>query len=456
MKWVFLAVLVASFAPVFLFIRTYPSRLAIVWFSVGLLPFFVSIVHVQSGPVSWSTWLGYVKGIELTLFDVIALAVCLGTPPIRASIPLKISFALYFVAILFATTQSRIPLASLFYVFQVARMFLVYAAVVKGAQDYRMPFALMAGMTVGASYEAILGLISRAEGAIRFGGTFGHQNSLGMANHFVLYPSLALLLAGRKGWQPIVGCMAASIVVVLTASRATMGFAALGIILVFVLSFRRGFASRKLAMTLCAILAMTALTAAALRSLEGRFGNSAVIATDGERNQLKAAASAILSDHPLGIGPNMFATVSTTDGYSKAAGLTWQSTGSQVHNAYWLVAAETGYLGLVTYLGLLTLPLLLGWRFSARQYREQRGDLVAGLFVSLIVAYLHSFYEFVLLGWVLQTLLFITFGLIAGLSIALRPQKLKPRVNGYWISDHGSQAFEEKGGVVPAMSQRGP
>jgi len=419
-KWLFLALLLGAIIPATIWIRLNKKRVHYLWIVVGLFPFLVGPFHLVTAPISWPTWLGYVKGLEITVLDAFAVAFCLGSPRLRSRLPFKLALTFYMVAVVLSSFRSRIPTASVFYIWQIARMFLLYAAVARGTQSLRMPYALLSGMTLGMSYEAVLAASSRLAGVVQPGGTFGHQNSLGMSTYFVLYPSFALLLAGRKGWQPVVGVFTALIVVVLTASRATMGFAAIGLLLILMLSIKRGLTARKITLALCGVLGLLVIVPAATMSLEGRFGKAAVFKTDGERNALEASASAILSDYPLGIGPNMFALVSTTDGYSRAAGLTWRSTGSLVHNAYWLVAVETGYLGLVAYVLLLASPICYSWPYLSRRYRDLRADMLAGYWVCLVVLYLHSLYEFVLLQWVLQSLLFMAFGLVFGLSIQMR------------------------------------
>src|SRR6185437_14776491 len=123
---------------------------------VGFLPFVLSAlhqytnIHLYMAIVSWPEWAGYTKGMEISLLDVLALALYLSLPPSRHPLPFKLSMMLYFLAVLLSAFVAEFPLAVLFYAWQLARMFLVYAAVTKAvSNDARVARALMTAMAVG-------------------------------------------------------------------------------------------------------------------------------------------------------------------------------------------------------------------------------------------------------------------------------------------------------------------
>src|SRR3546814_10304683 len=70
-------------------------------------------------------------------------------------------------------------------------------------------------------------------------GTMGHQNLLGLMLHFVTLPLLALLLAGERSKLIMMGVFAALVAVALGASRGAIGFVAIGLALLFLLSLAR-------------------------------------------------------------------------------------------------------------------------------------------------------------------------------------------------------------------------
>src|SRR5262249_39586605 len=123
----------------------------------------------------------------------------------------------------------------------------------------------------------------------------------------------------------------------------------------------------------------------------------------------------------LGIGPNHFVQIANMDGYYQNAGVL-SSRGSNVHNVYWLVASETGWLGLITFTVLLVRPLSVTFFCGLRHRGDRRGDLLLGLGVALLVVYIHSFFEWIFLLPDTQYIFAVTVGLVAGLAQQL----------GYW------------------------
>ena len=95
---------------------------------------------------------------------------------------------------------------------------------------------------------------------------------------------------------------------------------------------------------------------------------------------------------------------------------------AHVHNVYYLVAAETGYIGLITYVLILLQPLIVAFRCSWRSPSDQRGDILLGLGMSLLVVYIHSFFEWIFITFSAQYMFALNAGLIAGLATEL----------GYW------------------------
>jgi nucleoside-diphosphate-sugar epimerase len=98
------------------------------------------------------------------------------------------------------------------------------------------------------------------------------------------------------------------------------------------------------------------------------------------------------SDHPLGIGANHFAVIGNIENYYARAGVkaAMMARAGNVHNFYYLTAAETGYQGLIALLLLLISPLFVAFRCGWRNLGDYRGDLLLGLGVALLTVYLHS------------------------------------------------------------------
>jgi hypothetical protein len=336
--------------------------------------------------------------------------------------------AFYFFAVLLSTIQTDVPMAAIFYLWQIGRMFLVYAAVARGCAVPRVPIALLQGMAAGLLMEAGLVLWQRiGSNMIQAVGTFGHQNLLGMISHFVVFPFFALMLAGRNGRFPMMVVFAGVIVEVLTTSRATVGLAAFGYATVFVLSALRQWTSRKALVLLTGAMLGAAVTPLALSSVAHR-GTESIESSDEERIAFQTAAAMMLADHPMGVGANNYVIVANSGGYNAAAGVapTLGSRSAHVHNIYRLVAAETGYLGLIAFVILLLCPLAVTLRAFWRYRTDYRADMLIGLGTALLVVYVHSFFEWIFITHPAQYMFAMDIGLVAGLAQQLR----------YWASPY--------------------
>ena len=428
MKWAALFVALAAVMPFAGWLRRHPNETPKVWMLVGFLPFAIGTLHLYMAAISWPEWPGYVKGTEISILDLLAISLLLSIPRTGHGLPFRLSMAFYLIAILLSALQSSVPMAALFYAWQVARMFLVYAVVAKGCEDKRVVPALLTGMAIGLGFEACHAIFQRfVQGIPQPGGSFGHQNFLGLVTHFVVFPWVALLYAGERGWRPVIGPLAGLVVAVLTVSRATIGLAAGGYVGLFALSVLRKWTPRKAVLMVAGVIGLGVLAPVVMASFEKRFSQEQVSLTGyDERAAFAKAAKMIIADYPFGTGANSYVVVANTENYNTKAGVAAiiGSDSANVHNAYLLVTAETGYLGLVTFLLMLLQPLIAAFRCAWRNRNDIRGDLLLGLGVSLLIVYIHSCFEWVFVTFALQYMFALEAGLVAGLAVQL----------GYWRS----------------------
>lgn len=424
MKWVVVAVALAAAFPLAEWLRRNPQQHPKVWMLMGALPFLIAFTpHLDIAPISWPAWPGYAKGIEFSLLDLLALAMFISLPRTSHPLPFRLSMSFYFFAVLLSVFQAPVPMAAAFYVWQLARVFLVYAVIARASTDERVVMALLKGLTIGLCFQACLVIWQRfGLGVLQASGSFAHQNFLGLVSHFVVLPVFALLLAGRWKWWTVAAPIAGLIVAVLTASRAAIGLTGAGLMLVFVLSAARKWTPAKAKIAMFGAIAAMVLVPLAISSLERRFEFQPLSDQYDERAAFERAASMIVADHPLGIGSNNYVPFANLGGYMERAGVVWggRSRSTSVHNIYWLAAAETGYLG------LLALVLLL-WRIGAtaittgwRNRNDSRGDLLLGLGASVLIVSVHSYFEWIFFHALSQYLLGMTAGLVAGIAQQLR------------------------------------
>ena len=384
----------------------------------GFLPFAYN-PHISL--IDWAGWPGYVLGIQVTGIDLLALTMLLILPPPQRPAPFRIVMAFYFSAVVFSIFQAQVPMAAAFYPWQLLRVYLVYIVVRRASSDERVLDAILRGMALALCVEVVLAGWQRlGQGMLRAEGTYGDKNFLGLISEFATFTPFASLLAGRRGWQLTVAPIAGAIVAVLTASRAAVGFGAIGFALIFLVSSLRRWTPRKARALVVGIIFFLILAPIALTSFQERFALNPV--GDSERTIFNNASEMILADHPFGIGANNYVVVANSGGYSERAGVPWTSAVAIVHNIYWLTAAETGYLGVIAlvllWFQITITSLLCGWKYT----NDYRGDMLLGLGVTLLIIGLHNAYEWVFLVFDVQYLFGITVGLVAGLSEQL----------GYW------------------------
>jgi O-antigen ligase len=425
-KWVSLIMVLAAIVPLSNWLRRNPRQAPKLWMLLGFLPFALSFAHLDMAFISWLGWPGYLLGAEFSVLDGLAIALYLSLQKVPHAVPFRLSMALYFLATVLSAFQAAEPTAALFYSWQLARMFLVYATVARGCADPRVPLAILKGMAAGIVVEVVVSGWQRVGmGILQAPGTMTHQNLLGMVTHFIALPAFALLLSGPVGWVASAAPIGIA-VDVLTTSRGTLGFSLLGFATIFILSSLRKWTVRKRTVLMVGVLGALVIIPVASSSFDRRFTDQAeLISSDyDERAAFEKAAKMMLSDNPLGQGANHYVIAANLGGYNNRAGVVpvAGSEGANVHNVYFLVAAETGYPGLITFVLMLlrplTVALLCGWNNRG----DQRGDLLIGLGVTLLIVYIHGLFEWIFVLLETQYMFAMDLGLVAGVATQL----------GYW------------------------
>ena len=398
-------------------LRTYPRQRKWAYLGVGLLPFVVSALNLDAALINWAGWPGYAKGIVLSLLDTLAMAILVTSSAPFRKLPLAGVFVFYLLAAMLSVAVSTLPMSSAFYVFQLVRVFLVFAAVASFAGQPGAVRWLCFGLALGATFQAVMTIDQRMSGAVQAAGTMGHQNLLGLMLHFVTLPLLALLLAGERSKLIMTGVVAALLAVALGASRGAIGFVAIGLALLFLLSLVRLSTPHKWKITGLAVLAMAVVVPITISSFHERFASRPIYdGPDGERLAFERAAKAMWNDHPLGVGANQYVVTANSDGYSERAGVTWSyaSRSTNVHNMYLLTGAELGWIGLASLVLLFAWPVLRGLSFAFRHRKDPRGDVVLGASIAIFVTALHGIVEWIFVTGHAQYVFAISMGIIAG------------------------------------------
>lgn len=404
--------------PVFIaWLRQYRRQRKWAYLLVGILPFVISAFNLDAAFVTWPAWPGYAKGIVVSLLDTLAIAILMTSRAPLKKLPFLVVVLAYLFAVALSLTASSLPMSSFFYLFQMARVLLIFVAVASFAGDPRAIRWLCMGLALGAIFQAVATIDQRLSGVVQASGTMGHQNLLGLMLHFVTLPLLALLLAGERNKLIMLGVLAGLVAVALGASRGTVGFVAIGIVLLLALSLARRPTTHKWKIVGLAVVAFAIVAPIAMTSFQERFTIRPVNeGSDEERRAFERAAKSMWSDHPMGVGANQYVLVANSQGYSARAGVIWNwaSRSANVHNMYLLAAAETGWPGFMTFIALLLIPTLRGLVFAFRNRRDPRGEVVLGASVTFLILGLHGLYEWVFVVYHAQYVFAIALGVVAG------------------------------------------
>jgi len=422
-KWIALALLLIAIPAMAAWLRSRPPQVHFLWGLLGFLPFVLEPWHLMVTPYATPLWSGYVKGWQFTLLDAIAVSILIGMRGRWPKLVLLVPFLLYILAATIAVAQAKFPNLAWSYIIQLLRGLLVYLAVARVATSERGERAIFTGMVAGLAVQALYAIWARAGGALQTGGTLGHQNLLGFVSYMVVMPSFALLLAGRWKWIAAVGLLAGTCAVILTASRATIVLSAFGLMLTLFLSTAFHRTSRKLAVGFASALLVAASIPLANATLQRRFEaqKSTFFTEDMERVAFARAARLMISEHPMGVGPNFYVFISNTEGYAARGGVNWSigNRSANVHNSYLLVAAETGILGALAFGLLIAASIYRAMATAFRFRRNRESDICVGIVCGFIAMSAHALYEWMYVVNPTQYLFAISLGLIAGLRSRL-------------------------------------
>jgi O-antigen ligase len=372
-----------------------------------------------TAPIAWPAWPAPVKGTEVSFVDAISVALIASTRSVRIPASIKISFAIFCLAVVVSTFAAYQPMAAIFYAWQLLRTALLMIAVARVcATEPRAPSALFAGLGLGLMYEAALVTWQYLHGAARPGGNFPHANFLALATDFAVFTTLSLMLGSRRFLWPAATLLAGFVIVVLGGSRAALGLFGIGVILTVLLSIRHKPSSRKYAFA-GAVAVLLLASAPIVIWAASRRSEAAKVSSDKERAAMKAAARMIIVDHPFGVGANQYVVVTNTGGYSQRAGVAWNedNRAAPVHDTYYLVTAEMGFLGLLGLVTILGSFIALGLRTLRRHVPDESGELVPGLLATTIMVAVHINFEFVFMDFVVHYLFAVTAGLLVAISV---------------------------------------
>lgn len=253
------------------------------------------------------------------------------------------------------------------FVIQVYFLFVYMAGTVRSREDVLfILLILFAAAVAQATWMLIVGLgvgvggsTDTAEGVSRLGGGsqfFGSPNVAGAYLSMLLAPAAALLFSRTTrlyGWVSIAVLAICGVALLLTFSRGGWIAFILSTLILFLVAGWRGWMSLKVPLGLMAagIILIIPLSEMVMTRIDD---SGAALS----RVPLMELSFRIIADYPVfGAGMNNFTAIMQNYLTPEFAN-EWIYV---VHNKYLLVWAETGTLGIVTYLLFLSVTLYRGW-----------------------------------------------------------------------------------------------
>ncbi len=426
MKFAVFIVWLVSIVPLTAWLRRGSQQMSIALVLLGFAPFgLIAVPAFDVALIDWAGWPGYVKGLLFSVVDVLALSIILASNAKENKAPFKTCFLIYVFAVFVALFNATLAFPALFYVWQLFRVLLIFWATFLAVKSYDDARLVVIGLGIGLVYQLGLVVYQRfGLGMFDAAGGFGHRNALGLVSNMIMLPLFGLFIIGRSRLGGI-GALSGIVIAALSASRATLGLAAIGCSGIFLLSLLSGRAVRGGKIALLVLVVLVPMAPLTIAAMNYRFE---ALETDSggydERAAFRKAAFLMNEDHPFGVGSNNFVTVANGGGYYERAGVAWGGRGrsSFVHNIYILTIAETGYLGLMALLLMLLRPLQVAVQIGWRNRKDQAGMLLLSISVGLIASYIHSYFEWILFFYQSQAILAMMFGIIASLSLQLEKQ----------------------------------
>ena len=430
MSVVGLIIIILSVPMFIAWLRSGTAQRNLAYAAVAAMPFFIAAANLDAALINWSQWPGYTKGAIVTLLDSLALAILITHSKARITAWLWVPLVLYIMASLLSVAFAGVWMGSAFYVFQLLRVLLVLLAVAAISIDLGAVRAIGFGLAGAMVVEAVYTIYEKLNGAAQAAGTLGHQNLLGMASHFALFPLLGLILAGERSKLIGAGVLGGLIAVALGGSRATIGLTAVGMILLLVLSVARRPTTRKLQIIGGTALVFALVAVLAFSTLSSRFGGrNDALHSDSERLSLARAANSMIDDHPMGVGANQYVLIANSEGYSQRAGVAWNfgSRGANVHDFFLLTRAELGLIGLVFGSLWLVASIVVASTYAWRDRKDPRGEIHLGIAVAVLIVTVHNFYEWIFVTSEVEYLFAINLGMSAGMAFAWQRDRREAR-----------------------------
>lgn len=370
------------------------------------------------------TYRGHTKGYEISLIEVLALALLFAVR--RASrgsqaawIPGLGWYLLWCGLSLVSMFGSYEPTYALMALSRFAKGAIIFAAAavyLRDEKDLRWAVGALAGALF---HHGLLCLKMRLlDSSWQVKGWFEHQNPLAMWCYLSALPVLAVMLSpqvkGRLFWLCLAGYGGAGLCILLSVSRASLAAYAIGSALLLMVAWLRGPSARVTCLTVAGALGALAVSTFALDSMMARLNEVAKTSETVEedlRDIMNKQSAAMLRAHPLtGVGWNNFGIANSRprgaefseilEDWEKERGFTIYDENYHANplteSLYWLWLAETGWLGFGSFIVFAAMTVWWALRNAWHRRGTLMGSVALSLLVGLTICYSHGTVERVL------------------------------------------------------------
>ena len=370
------------------------------------------------------TYRGHTKGYEISLIEVLALALLFAVRRAprgsqAAWIPGLGWYLLWCGLSLVSMFGSYEPTYALMALSRFAKGAIIFAAAavyLRDEKDLRWAVGALAGALF---HHGLLCLKMRLlDSSWQVKGWFEHQNPLAMWCYLSALPVLAVMLSpqvkGRLFWLCLAGYGGAGLCILLSVSRASLAAYAIGSALLLMVAWLRGPSARVTCLTVAGALGALAVSTFALDSMMARLNEVAKTSETVEedlRDIMNKQSAAMLRAHPLtGVGWNNFGIANSRprgaefseilEDWDKERGFTIYDENYHANplteSLYWLWLAETGWLGFGSFIVFAAMTVWWALRNAWHRRGTLMGSVALSLLVGLTICYSHGTVERVL------------------------------------------------------------
>lgn len=363
---------------------------------------------------------GHTKGFEFNFLEGIAIGLALAAllerrNDFRMLPPGLWAWLLWVFACLLSFTAAIEPLYALMPAFKFAKMAFIFVGIFAAVRCERDVLAMMRGFAIALIMQLFVCIWARyVQGGFRVAGWFEHQNPMAMWSYMIAMPILGLAVCRHTSRNDMLlffsAFGSAGLAVVMSVSRASLAAFAVGAAVVVLGSFLQGITVRRTTLALLGALGGIFVLLMAADTFMERIGED-----DSPKNDLRfalnAQSAAMLKDRPLtGIGWNNFGLANSRPHgtrYSQILERWEQNRGRNIYpeqfranplteSLYWLLLAENGFLGFLTFMLFLLLTLWHGIRATIGFWKTPLGLMFFGITVAFLITYFHGQVERVL------------------------------------------------------------